>query len=114
MKKIIVITAIMIIAVSNLIAQDSKIVETEFIVFGNCNQCKTRIEKALQIEEVKYSKWNKTTKLLKVVFENPITADSLQKRLAYVGHDTEKYKANDKTYASLPKCCLFRGSKNTH
>jgi cation transport ATPase len=114
MKIIIAISAALLITISSLTAQDSKIVEKEFKVFGNCTQCKTRIEKAVKIDEVKYSKWNKSTKMLKVAFENSITVDSLQRRLADVGHDTEKYKAKDETYAQLPKCCLYRDSKNTH
>ena len=114
MKKILAISAAFLITISSLIAQDSKIVETEFKVFGNCSQCKTRIEKAVKIDEVKYAKWNKSTKMLKVAFENSITADSLQRRLADVGHDTEKYKAKAETYTQLPKCCLYRDSWNTH
>lgn len=114
MKNILALSAMIILAVSTIIAQDSKIIETTFKVFGNCDQCKTRIEKAVKISEVKYAKWNKSTKTLKVAFENTITADSLQKRLAEVGHDTEKYKAKDETYSALPKCCLYRDNKNTH
>lgn len=103
-----------ILAITTVIAQDSKTIETTFKVFGNCDQCKTRIEKTIKIDEVKYAKWNKSTKMLKVVLENSISADSLQKRLAEVGHDTEKYKAKDETYSALPKCCLYRDNKNTH
>ena len=114
MKNIIAISAVLIITISTLLAQDSKIIEKTFKVFGNCDQCKTRIEKVIKIDEVKYAKWNKSTKMLKVAFENSITVDSLQKRLAEVGHDTEKYKAVDSTYSALPKCCLYRDNKITH
>ena len=114
MKKIIAISAAFLIAISSLTAQDSKIIETEFKVFGNCTQCKTRIEKTVKIDEVKYAKWNKSTKMLKVAFENSITVDSLQRRLADVGHDTDKYKAKDETYTQLPKCCLYRGTSKSH
>lgn len=114
MKYIIALSTMIILAFTTVIAQDSKTIETTFKVFGNCDQCKTRIEKTVKIDEVKYAKWNKSTKMLKVVFENTITADSLQKRLAEVGHDTEKYKAKDETYSALPKCCLYRDNKNTH
>ena len=114
MKKIIAISAALLITISSLTAQDSKIIETEFKVFGNCTQCKTRIEKTVKIDEVKYAKWNKSTKMLKVAFENSITVDSLQRRIADVGHDTEKHKAKDEIYTELPECCLYRDSKNTH
>ena len=67
--------------------------ESEFKVFGNCSSCKNRIEKALKIKEVKSAKWDKQSKILSVAYLSPaITIDSLQKRIAAVGHDTEKYQ----------------------
>lgn len=114
MKKSLIIFIPLIIVVSISFAQESKIIETEFKVEGNCNLCKNRIEKSLKINEVKYAKWNKSSKLLKVAFDNSVTVDSLQKRIAEVGHDTEKYKAKNETYAKLPNCCLYRGNVKAH
>ncbi|NWF89193.1 MAG: ATPase [Ignavibacteriaceae bacterium] len=114
MKNLIVIILLTVAAIYAPLAQDHEIIETTFKVFGNCDQCKARIEKTVKIHEVKYAKWNKSTKMLKVAFENSITADSLQRRLAEVGHDTEKYKAKDETYNALPKCCLYRDNSKTH
>jgi len=114
MKKLFAFAALALFLASVLLAQDSKIIETEFKVFGNCGMCKTRIEKAVKIKEVKYAKWNKDTKMLKVAFESTIPVDSLHKRVAEVGHDTEKFKAKDEVYAALPKCCLYRDNPNTH
>jgi len=37
-----------------------------------------------------------------------VKSDDIQKRLAAVGHDTQKYKATDKAYNSLPGCCKYR------
>lgn len=89
--------------------------ETEFKVFGNCGMCKSRIEKAMKISEVKFSKWDKTSKKLKIAYlSEKITLDSLQQRLASVGHDTEKFKAADSVYENLPGCCLYRDGDNTH
>lgn len=89
--------------------------EAEFKVFGNCSMCKTRIEKSLKISEVKLAKWDKKSKMLKVAFlSDKITLDSLQQRIALVGHDTEKFKTADSTYSNLPGCCLYRGADNTH
>lgn len=109
---VIIVTIAAVISIST--AQDKEVIESTFKVFGNCDQCKARIEKAIKIKEVKYAKWDKKTKMLRTAFENSITVDSLQKRLAYAGHDTEKYKANDSTYAALPECCLYRDNKKTH
>jgi hypothetical protein len=114
MKKLFSLITVLAITASALLAQEAKVIETEFKVFGNCGMCKTRIEKAMKIDEVKYAKWNKNTKMLKVAFESSVTADSLHKRVAEVGHDTEKFKAEDDVYAALPKCCLYRDNAKTH
>ncbi len=89
--------------------------ETEFKVSGNCGQCKTRIEKSMKIKEVKMAKWDKSTKMLKIAYlSDKISLDSLQQRIASVGHDTEKYKSDDATYANLPGCCLYRDGNGGH
>lgn len=83
--------------------------DTTFKVFGNCGMCKARIEKALKIKEIKKASWNKKTKMLSISFvADAISVDSLQKLVASVGHDTEKYKADDAVYNELDSCCLYR------
>lgn len=97
------------------LAQEAKVVETSFKVFGNCNMCKTRIEKTLKIKEVEKASWNKQTKMLTVSYRpSAITVDSLQHRLAAVGHDTPKFAAPDSVYDALPGCCLYRDNDSTH
>jgi mercuric ion binding protein len=84
--------------------------KTETIkVSGNCELCKARIEKAAKVDGVSKAEWNQNTKLLTLVY-NPkvVTSDAVQKKIASVGHDTEKYKADDKVYNSLPGCCKYR------
>lgn len=89
--------------------------EEKFKVFGNCNECKTRIEKTLKIKEVKFAKWDKKSKMLTIAYNaGSITSDSLQQLIASVGHDTEKFKAPDAVYSELPGCCLYRDGDNTH
>ncbi|MDP1675917.1 MAG: heavy-metal-associated domain-containing protein [Bacteroidota bacterium] len=86
-----------------------------FTVYGNCGMCKSRIEKSLKISEVSSAQWDKNTKILSVKYNaNAITLDSLQKIVASVGHDTEKYKAADEVYNDLPGCCLYRENKESH
>ncbi len=83
--------------------------ETEFKVSGVCGMCKSRIEKSMKISEVKMAKWDKKSKMLKVAYlSDKISVDSLQMRIASVGHDTEKFKADSVTYSNLPGCCLYR------
>jgi hypothetical protein len=115
MKTLAVLFTCIFIVSSALFAQEPSVVEAHFKVYGNCSMCKTRIEKSLKIKEVKYVRWNKKSKDLMVAYLSPsITVDSLQRRVAAVGHDTEKYKAPDAIYNELPSCCLYRDSENTH
>jgi periplasmic mercuric ion binding protein len=84
--------------------------KTETIkVSGNCDLCKARIEKAAKIDGVSKAEWNSNTKILTLVY-NPskVKSDDVQKKIASVGHDTEKFKADDKAYKSLPGCCQYR------
>jgi len=114
MKYLIVLFVLIVSLSSFLCAQENTVKEAEFKVFGNCSSCKSRIEKALKIKEVKSAKWDKQSKMLSVAYLSPaITLDSLQQRIAAVGHDTEKYKAADSVYAELPSCCLYRDSKKS-
>ena len=64
--------------------------------------CKTRIEKAVKAEGATSADWNTKTKILTVTFDPSKTSvDGFSKKLASVGHDTEKYKADDKAYDAL-------------
>lgn len=83
-----------------------------FKVWGNCESCQARIEKAAKVEGVSDATWNKDTKMLTVAFNPAITSDEvIQKNIAKAGHDTEKYKADDKVYAQLPGCCQYQRKK---
>ena len=77
-------------------------------VWGNCGMCKSRIEKAAKAEGATEAFWNKETKMLTVTYDASKTSnDAIQKKVASVGHDTEKYTAPEKVYEKLPGCCLY-------
>ncbi len=87
--------------------------KTETIkVWGNCDMCKSRIENAANVEGVSKAVWNVKTKMLTLVY-NPtkVKSDDIQKKIAAVGHDTEKFKASNNTYKSLPGCCQYNRKK---
>lgn len=78
-------------------------------VYGNCGMCKNRIEKTLKVEGVTSAVWSPETKLLIVSYDTAkISNDAIQKKIAAVGHDTEKYVADDEVYSKLPGCCLYK------
>ncbi|MBA4411275.1 MAG: heavy-metal-associated domain-containing protein [Bacteroidota bacterium] len=82
----------------------------QFKVSGNCEQCKDRIESAAKsVSGVNSADWSPETKILHVQFDGAKTnPDAIQKAIAKVGHDTEKFKAPDNVYKELPECCLYR------
>jgi mercuric ion binding protein len=83
-----------------------------FKVWGKCEMCKTRIEKAVKSEGATSADWNIKTAMLTVVFDPSRTSiDGMQKKLALVGHDTEKYKATDEAYGKLDACCHYDRAK---
>jgi hypothetical protein len=88
-------------------------VKTETVkVSGECGMCKTRIEKTVKAEGATTANWDEKTQMLTVEFDkNKTSIDALSKKLASVGHDTEKYKAPDEVYAKLPACCHYERVK---
>src|SRR5665647_124074 len=81
-----------------------------FGVSGLCDLCKERIETAAKsVSGVSSAIWDVDTKKIKVEFNPAATnSDAIQKAIANVGHDTEKFKATDEAYKLLPECCLYR------
>ncbi len=108
---------IIILAIFSLMAFKNiqKPTTAKFKVFGNCPQCKERIELALDVKGVKSAEWNVDTKIIEVVFiADKISLEKIHLAIANSGHDTEKTKAPDNVYLKLPDCCMYRDNDNTH
>jgi hypothetical protein len=83
-----------------------------FKVWGECGMCKSRIEKAAKAEGAVTAVWDIKTDMLAVTFdESKTSVYALSKKMAAVGHDTEKYKASEDVYAKLPECCHYERAK---
>ena len=91
-------------------ASSQSIQHASFSVSGNCDLCKERIEKAAKsVKGVSSAAWDDKTKQIHVEFDGKETSlDDIQKAIAKVGHDTEKYKASIESYNTLPECCRYR------
>ena len=93
---------------TTLSAQSKPVTDT-VTISGNCGECKDRIEEAAYIKGVKSAKWDKTSKLLTVTYNNEkTTLDKIELAIAKAGHDTPNHKSTDKTYQKLPACCAYR------
>ncbi len=91
---------------NNTLSKDTVVT---FKVFGNCEQCKARIEKAAKVKGVKSAVWGIDSKMLLLEFNPRLTSvEKVQDRIVAVGHDLENKKADDAVYASLPQCCHYR------
>ena len=87
----------------------TELLSATFPVNGACGMCENRIEKAAKSTKgVKSAEWNKEKQMLKITYTKGILTDDVQKVIAGVGHDTEKYKAKDEDYNALPSCCKYR------
>lgn len=99
--------AILIMSISTVLAQGEK--NEKFKVAGNCNLCKTRIEKAANsVKGVSFANWDKETKMLEVKYDEAKTnVHQLHMAIAKAGHDTEMHKASQEAYDNLPACCRY-------
>lgn len=119
LKMFFTVTAL-VVTVSFANAQSDKTertigIKTEKIkVSGTCGMDKRRIETAAySVDGVKSAVWNEYTQILVLkysVFKKD-AGDRVQRNIASVGNDTEKYKAEDAVYNKLPDCCHYRTMK---
>ena len=88
--------------------------KTESIkVSGNCGSCQKHIEAAAKKAGAASAKWDKNTKVLTVTYDDTKTSnDAIQKKVASVGYDTEKYVGDEKVYKALEECCQYDGKKH--
>lgn len=87
-------------------------IKTEKIkVRGTCSMDKRRIETAAySVDGIKFAAWDEYTQVLTLKYSvfNKDSGDKAQIKIASVGNDTEKYKAEDSVYNKLPDCCHYR------
>ena len=87
-------------------------VTDSFMVAGNCDMCKKRIEEAADIKGVKHASWDAKTKMLRISY-NPdkVTRQTIEAEIAKVGHDTPDAPADSATYEKLHDCCRYERLK---
>ena len=106
-KSFLMITCLLFLGMTSIFANVAK---TEKIkVYGNCGQCKTRIEKAAKsVQGVTKATWADKDEILTVTFDDTKTSvTKIEDAVAKVGHDTDHAKSTDKAYNALPGCCKY-------
>src|SRR4051812_28594970 len=96
MGKIFLYSALLLFAGLSLDAQSGKkaIRKQAFHVQGNCEMCKSNIEKAARGKGVTAANWDAKTKILEIVYDTLRTnVAAIQRNIAYAGFDNEGYLA---------------------
>jgi len=93
----------------NILAQIKNAKTETLKIYGNCDMCKSNIEKAGNLKNVAQVNWNKDTKMATLSYDEKKTnQDEILKRVALAGYDSEKFLAPDDIYAKLPECCQYK------
>ena len=125
MKAIKLIAIVVVLAFASCGSKQESVTETNaksettngvttstFKVWGNCEMCKETIESSLKVDGITKADWNVESKIMTVSYdEKKITLDQIQKNIASVGYDNEKYKGDDKAYSELAGCCQYDRKK---
>jgi len=88
---------------------DKDLAHDTFHVNGNCEMCKSTIEKAAKgIEGVEMADWNINSKQMHVSYnDDKVKLGEIHLAIADAGYDTEKEKASKEAYGNLPACCQY-------
>src|SRR5687768_2673941 len=101
------LVAIMFVSVTAF-AQSKNLTTETFKVYGNCEMCKSTIEKAVNKNKDAKGTWNDETKMLVVNYDaNTTSPVAILKRVADAGYDNERFIAHATAYNKLPGCCKY-------
>ena len=108
MKTIIIMAIAISCIFSNAKAQIKNPETDSAKIYGNCGMCKTKIEKAGNQKNISQVVWNEETGIAAITFDATKTSkDDILKKIAFVGYDSDLFKATEATYNKLPGCCQY-------
>lgn len=81
--------------------------KNQFLVKGNCEMCKERIETTAKKAGAKSARYSIDSQTLTLETSEKVSPEDILKKVAEAGHDNEKFKASDETYEKLPGCCHY-------
>jgi len=115
MKSISKIMAVMMLLVSLLYTAQIKNAKTETVkISGNCDMCKSKIEKSGNVKNVATVNWDEDSNMATLTYDASKTnQQEILKRIANAGYDSESFYAPDDVYAKLPSCCQYKRNKAT-
>jgi copper chaperone CopZ len=77
-------------------------------VYGNCGMCKKTIEKAANEKGVTQAVWDVKSNMLTMTYDAKKTnSETILKKVAKAGYDSDLFRANNETYDNLHGCCQY-------
>jgi uncharacterized protein YxeA len=114
MKQVLSMIAIILLSITTTFAQIKNSKTETLKVYGNCEMCKAKIEKAGTQKNVSKTVWDDETATATITYDAKKTnTDAVLKKIALVGYDSEKFLAPDAVYAKLPGCCKYERVKKS-
>ena len=81
-------------------------------VWGTCEMCKKRIEKAAKSAGAEAASWDADSHMLALEFTTDKTdLSKIQQSIAKAGYDTQDVTASDDDYNKLHGCCKYERKK---
>lgn len=95
--------AVMMLLVSLLYTAQIKNAKTETVkISGNCDMCKSKIEKSGNVKNVATVNWDESSKMATLTYDASKTnQQEILKRIANAGYDSESFYAPDDVYANF-------------
>lgn len=111
MKSLLMMAFVMLFSAASFAQiKNSKTVSLK--VYGNCDMCKAKIEKAGTQKGISKTIWDEKTDMATITYDTKKTnADAVLKKIALAGYDSDNFLAPDAAYNSLPGCCKYERVK---
>ena len=102
----------LVVAANGNIQAQSVYLKTEHIrILGNCEMCKSQIEKSGFKKGIASVQWDSKSKIATVKYDSlKQTSEEILKRIALAGYDNEIFLAPAEAYLKLPECCKYERS----
>jgi Protein of unknown function (DUF3347) len=108
MKSLLSMIAIILLSATTIFAQFKNSKTETLKVYGNCEMCKEKIEKAGTQKNVSKTVWNDETAMATITYDaKKTTSNAILKKIALVGYDSDNFLAPDAVYKKLPGCCKY-------
>ncbi|MGV3610355.1 MAG: heavy-metal-associated domain-containing protein [Fluviicola sp.] len=115
MKNCVLMLALLLVSSFTFSQKPAAKIETVVIMTSaECDQCKERIEGALNYTKgVKFAELDVQSRKLTVKFKNDvITLAEIKKQLSLLGYNADEVLADPAAYEKLPACCKAGGMEH--